>query len=123
MCACVAAGALLLSNNLNSIIMISNSSVIKREEIELYEITGEARYSFVSNRKKSNELSEFETYLLIKIGDALRSYYSKTFWINGNYSWSMDGNTQNYYSIWLTRNGIPILENKDKLYHISLHAS
>ena len=123
MCACIAAGALLLSNNLNSIIMISNSSVIKREEIELYEITGEARYSFVSNRKKSNELSEFETYLLIKIADALRSYYSKTFWINGNYSWSRDGNTQNYYSIWLTRNGIPILENKDKLYHIGLHAS
>lgn len=103
--------------------MISNSSVIKREEIELYEITGEARYSFVSNRKKSNELSEFETYLLIKIADALRSFYSKTFWINGNYSWSMDGNTQNYYSIWLTRNGIPILEDKDKLYHIGLHAS
>ena len=103
--------------------MISNSSVIKREEIELYEITGEARYSFVSSRKKSNELSEFETYLLIKIGDALRSYYSKTFWINGNYSWSRDGNTQNYYSIWLTRNGIPILENKDKLYHIGLHTS
>ena len=123
MCACIAAGALLLSNNLNSIIMISNSSVIKREEIELYEITGEARYSFVSNRKKYNELSEFETYLLIKIADALRSYYSKTFWINGNYSWSMDGNTQNYYSIWLTRNGIPILENKDKLYHIGLHSS
>ena len=103
--------------------MISNSSVIKREEIELYEITGEARYSFVSNRKKYNEMSEFETYLLIKIGDALRSYYSKTFWINGNYSWSRDGNTKNYYSIWLTRNGIPILENKDKLYHIGLHAS
>ena len=123
MCACVAAGALLLFNNLNSIIMISNSSVIKREEIELYEITGEARYTFVSNRKKSNELSEFETYLLIKIADALRSYYSKTFWINGNYSWSRDGNTQNYYSIWLTRNGIPILENKDKLYHIGLHTS
>lgn len=123
MCACVAAGALLLSNNLNSIIMISNSSVIKREEIELYEITGEARYSFVSNRKKSNELSEFETYLLIKIADALRSYYSKTFWKNGNYSWSRDGNTENYYSIWLTRNGIPILEDKDKLYHIGLHAS
>lgn len=123
MCACIAAGALLLSNNLNSIIMISNSSVIKREEIELYEITGEARYSFVSNRKKSNELSEFETYLLIKIADALRSFYSKTFWINGNYSWSRDGNTENYYSIWLTRNGIPILENKDKLYHIGLHSS
>ena len=123
MCACVAASAQLLSNNLNSIIMISNSSVIKREEIELYEIAGEARYTFVSNRKKSNELSEFETYLLIKIGDALRSYYSKTFWINGNYSWSRDGNTQNYYSIWLTRNGIPILENKDKLYHIGLHSS
>ena len=103
--------------------MENNISVIKKEEIELFEITGELRYDFLSNRKKANELSEFETFLLVKIGDVLRSANSKYFWNNGNYSWSEDGSINNYYSIWLTRNGIPILENKDKLYHIGLHAS
>ena len=103
--------------------MKNNISVIKREEIELFEITGELRYDFLSDRKKGNELSEFETYLLVKIGDVLRSVNSKYFWINGNYSWSEDGNAINYCSIWLTRNGIPVLENKGKLYHIGLHSS
>lgn len=103
--------------------MKNNISVIKREEIELFEITGELRYDFLSDRKKGNELSEFETYLLVKIGDVLRSVNSKCCWINGNYSWSEDGDAINYCSIWLTRNGIPVLENKGKLYHIALHSS
>ena len=103
--------------------MKSKTSVIKREEIELYEITGETRYDFISKRKASSQLSEFESFLLVKIGDVLRSDNTKTFWKNGNYSWSYDGNMENFYSIWLTVNGIPVLEHNGKIYHVALHCS
>lgn len=103
--------------------MKNKTSVIKREEIELYEITGESRYDFISRRKASSQLSEFEHFLLIKIGDVLRGDNTETFWLNGNYSWSKDGNKNDYHSIWLTGNGIPVLEHNGKLYHVALHES
>lgn len=103
--------------------MKSKTSVIKREEIELYEITGESRYDFLSQRKASSQLSEFEQFLLVKIGDVLREDNTETFWKNGNYSWSKDENINDYHSIWLTGNGIPVLEHNGKLYHVALHES
>lgn len=105
--------------------MVKCTSTIERDEIELFEITGECRYDFLARRKKPQDRSEFEQYLLVKIGNALRSENSQYYWENGNFTWYTDGTKLKSNCLWITTNGIPILEDMSngKLFHVALHAS
>ena len=57
MCACIAAGALLLSNNLNSIIMSKGKTSIKKSDVKFFEVL--EHDIFQKNRKENGKKAKF----------------------------------------------------------------
>ena len=89
---------------------MSRKTSICKSDIVLFEITQPD--SFLSSRKNARELSDFEASMLTLIGNALRCSGSQHFWSNGQYSWYRDGKQEKIDRVWLTDNGIVILEKE-----------
>ena len=118
MCACVAAGALLLSNNLNSIIMSKGKTSIRKSDVKFFEVL--EHDIFQKNRKECKDLSDFEACMLELVGNAIRPRESQHFWSGGCYSWYRDGRQENVDRLWLTKNGILVFEKSldDDVYRL-----
>lgn len=67
---------------------------------------------FVENKKKARDLSDFESYMLKHVGNAIRPSNSQHFWSDGAFSWYRNEEQEKKDRVWLTKNGIAIYERE-----------
>lgn len=90
--------------------MSKGTTTIKKSNLSFFEVLEIDNY--VSNKKKAKDLSDFESSMLILIGNAIRGRYSQHFWINGAYSWYRDERQEKIDRVGLTKNGIAVFEQE-----------
>lgn len=90
--------------------MSKGTTTIKKSSLSFFEILEIDNY--VSNKKKAKDLSDFESSMLVLIGNAIRGSKSQHFWLNGAYSWYKDGRQEKIDRVWLTKNGIAVFEQE-----------
>ena len=90
--------------------MSKGTTTIKKSSLSFFEILEIDNY--VSNKKKVKDLSDFESSMLVLIGNAIRGSKSQHFWLNGAYSWYRDGRQEKIDRVWLTKNGIAVFEQE-----------
>ena len=64
--------------------MSKGTTTIKKSNLSFFEVLEIGNY--VGNKKKAKDLSDFESSMLILIGNAIRGSKSQHFWLNGSYS-------------------------------------
>ena len=102
------AAYLLLTTNLH--IMSRGTTTIKKSSLSFVEIL--EIDNFCQQKKKAKDLSDFESSMLILIGNAIRGRNSQHFWLNGAYSWYRDERQEKIDRVWLTKNGIAVFEQE-----------
>lgn len=90
--------------------MSKGTTTIKKSNLSFFEVLEIDNY--VKNKKKAKDLSDFESSILILIGNAIRGSKSQHFWLNGAYSWYRDERQEKIDRVWLTTNGVPVFEQE-----------
>lgn len=93
-------------------------TIISRNDFGLFEIGNEFKENF--KECTSIELSDFQKAALEWVGKAFRQDCSQHFWNNGRYCWYTDETQTKKQCVWMTKNGIPMLEDLENgnLYRI-----
>jgi hypothetical protein len=90
--------------------MSRGTTTIKKSSLSFVEIL--EIDNFCQQKKKTKDLSDFESSMLILIGNAIRGRNSQHFWLNGAYSWYRDERQEKIDRVWLTKNGIAVFEQE-----------
>ena len=96
-------------------------ATLTKRNIKYHEIDGTNAASFIENRQKAMDLSDFHATALKLVGDIIRSKDSQEFWLDGEYCWYTDATQREVHRIWQTNNGILIYEDMEDLYRVEIN--
>lgn len=92
--------------------------LVQKSDFCLAEIGKAYNKNFVA--KDCLGVSDMEAFLLKTVGDAIRGKGSDYIWKDGSYAWFTDGSQSHMQRVFLTENGILILEdcNEERMWRV-----